>query len=91
MARYFLGQRYADAVYLGKIRCVWRRDHATHIPPHVGNALTISAMLVPSVRLKQEPRIQHQVTEDGPPIRSGVLKVVATLEHKPMILNAKLI
>ena len=37
------------------------------------------------------PNIQHQVTEDGPPSRSGVLKVVAILEQRPMILNAKLI
>ena len=37
------------------------------------------------------PRIQHQVTEAGPPRVKGVLNVVAILEHRPMILNAKLI
>ncbi len=37
------------------------------------------------------PRIQHQVTEAGPPSSKGVLKVVAILEQRPMILNAKLI
>jgi hypothetical protein len=39
----------------------------------------------------QEPRIQHQVTDAGPPERKGVLNVVATLEQSPMILKAKLI
>ena len=39
----------------------------------------------------QAPRIQHHTTEAGPPVSSGVLNVVATLEHRPMILNAKLI
>lgn len=38
-----------------------------------------------------EPRIQHQVTDAGPPANSGVLNVVATLEQRPMTLNAKLI
>ena len=37
------------------------------------------------------PRIQHQVTDAGPPSSSGVLNVVAILEHRPMMLNAKLI
>ena len=63
----------------------------TYIPPHVGNALVISAMLVPSVRLMHEPNIQHHVTEDGPPMSKGVLNVVATLEQRPIMLNAKLI
>ena len=39
----------------------------------------------------QAPRIQHHVTDAGPPSSSGVLKVVAMLEHRPMMLNAKLI
>ena len=39
----------------------------------------------------QEPRSQHHVTEAGPPNSRGELNVVAMLEHKPMILNAKLI
>ena len=39
----------------------------------------------------QAPRIQHHVTEAGPPNSRGVLKVVATLEHSPMMLKAKLI
>lgn len=39
----------------------------------------------------QEPINQHHVTEDGPPKRRGVLNVVAMLEHKPIILKAKLI
>lgn len=39
----------------------------------------------------QEPRSQHQVTEEGPPRSIGVLNVVATLEQRPMMLNAKLI
>jgi hypothetical protein len=34
--------------------------------------------------------IQHHVTDAGPPSKSGVLNVVAILEHKPIILNAKL-
>ena len=38
-----------------------------------------------------DPRIQHHVTDAGPPNSNGVLNVVATLEHRPMILNAKLI
>lgn len=38
-----------------------------------------------------DPRIQHQVTEAGPPNNSGVLNVVATLEQSPMMLKAKLI
>lgn len=37
------------------------------------------------------PNIQHHVTEAGPPSKSGVLNVVAMLEQRPMILNAKLI
>lgn len=45
----------------------------------------------PRVKHMQAPRIQHHVTEAGPPRRRGVLKVVATLEHRPMMLNAKLI
>lgn len=92
----------------------------THRPPHVGNALTISAILepgmdmvsdlggnneglgvvrmsgsgeknVPRVKHMHAPRIQHQVTDAGPPNVSGVLNVVAILEQRPMILNAKLI
>ena len=39
----------------------------------------------------QEPSIQHHVTDDGPPRSIGVLNVVATLEQRPMMLNAKLI
>lgn len=38
-----------------------------------------------------DPRIQHHVTDAGPPNNSGVLNVVATLEHTPMMLKAKLI
>ena len=37
------------------------------------------------------PKIQHHVTDEGPPRVKGVLKVVATLEQRPMMLNAKLI
>ena len=37
------------------------------------------------------PSIQHHVTEAGPPSSSGVLNVVAILEQRPMMLNAKLI
>ena len=48
-------------------------------------------MRIPSVRHMQDPRSQHQITEAGPPNKRGVLKVVAILEHKPMILKAKLI
>lgn len=57
----------------------------------MGYALTISAILDPRVKHIVAPRIQHQTTEDGPPSRRGVLKVVAILEQRPMILNAKLI
>ena len=46
---------------------------------------------VPSVKHIVAPRIQHQVTEAGPPKSIGELKVVATLEQRPMMLNAKLI
>ncbi len=45
----------------------------------------------PRVRHIHDPKIQHQVTEAGPPSKRGVLKVVATLEHNPIILKAKLI
>lgn len=45
----------------------------------------------PRVKHMHAPRIQHQVTDAGPPRRRGVLKVVATQEHRPMMLNAKLI
>ena len=45
----------------------------------------------PSVKHMQAPRIQHHTTEAGPPVNSGVLNVVATLEQRPMMLNAKLI
>lgn len=45
----------------------------------------------PSVKHMQAPRIQHHVTDAGPPRSKGVLNVVAILEHRPMILNAKLI
>ena len=45
----------------------------------------------PRVKHIVAPRIQHHVTEDGPPRSRGVLKVVAMLEQRPMILNAKLI
>lgn len=48
-------------------------------------------MTIPSVRHMHDPRIQHQVTEAGPPNNSGVLNVVATLEQSPMMLKAKLI
>ena len=79
------------------------------MPPHVGIALTISAILapkqdvcerksgregeayVPSVRHIQDPRSQHHVTDAGPPSSNGVLKVVATLELRPIMLKAKLI
>ena len=46
---------------------------------------------VPRVKHIVAPRIQHHVTEEGPPRVKGVLKVVATLEQRPIILNAKLI
>lgn len=39
----------------------------------------------------QAPRIQHHVTDAGPPSVKGVLNVVAMLEQRPMMLNAKLI
>lgn len=45
----------------------------------------------PSVKHIVAPRIQHHVTEAGPPRVKGVLKVVAILEQRPMMLNAKLI
>ena len=45
----------------------------------------------PRVKHIVAPRIQHHVTEAGPPSVSGVLKVVAILEQRPMMLNAKLI
>ena len=45
----------------------------------------------PSVKHIAAPRIQHHVTEAGPPRVKGVLNVVAILEQRPMILNAKLI
>ena len=45
----------------------------------------------PRVKHIVAPRIQHHVTEEGPPTSRGVLKVVATLEQRPMMLNAKLI
>ncbi len=57
----------------------------------MGNALTISAMLAPSVKHMQAPRIQHHTTEEGPPTRRGVLNVVAILEQRPIMLKAKLI
>lgn len=34
------------------------------------------------------PINQHQTTEAGPPVKSGVLKVVAMEEHIPMMENA---
>ena len=34
------------------------------------------------------PRIQHQVTDEGPPSNNGVLKVVAILEQRPIMLKA---
>ena len=46
---------------------------------------------VPRVKHMQAPRIQHHVTEAGPPSSRGVLNVVATLEQRPIMLNAKLI
>jgi hypothetical protein len=55
----------------------------THRPPHVGNALTISAMLAPRVKHMQAPMAQHHTAEAGPPTRSGVLNVVAILEQSP--------
>ena len=51
----------------------------------------MNKMCVPRVRHMVDPRTQHHVTDAGPPRSNGVLKVVATLEHNPMILNAKLI
>ena len=45
----------------------------------------------PRVKHIVAPRIQHHVTEAGPPRVRGVLKVVAILEQRPMMLNAKLI
>lgn len=45
----------------------------------------------PRVKHIVAPRIQHHVTEAGPPRVRGVLKVVAMLEQRPMMLNAKLI
>ena len=68
-------------------------------PPQVGYALTISAMLEPSVKHIVAPSIQHhttfngsggvsshqcaKLTDEGPPRRSGVLSVVATLDGNP--------
>ena len=49
------------------------------------------AAYAPRVKHIVAPRIQHHVTEAGPPRVNGVLKVVAILEQRPMILNAKLI
>ena len=45
----------------------------------------------PSVKHIVAPKIQHHVTDAGPPRVRGVLKVVAILEQRPMMLNAKLI
>ncbi len=45
----------------------------------------------PRVKHIVAPRIQHHVNEAGPPRVRGVLKVVAILEQRPMMLNAKLI
>ena len=61
-----------------------RRPAAVYIPPQVGKALTISAMLAPSAKHVHEPISQHHVTDAGPPRSKGVLKVVATLEQTPL-------
>ena len=45
----------------------------------------------PRVKHIVAPKIQHHTTEAGPPRVNGVLKVVAILEQRPMILKAKLI
>ena len=45
----------------------------------------------PRVKHMHAPKIQHHVTDAGPPRSRGVLNVVATLEQRPMMLNAKLI
>ena len=77
-----------------------KMEKKAYSPPHVGYALTISAMLEPSVKHIVAPRIQHhttfnesggvsfywlcaKLTDEGPPRRSGVLSVIATLEAKP--------
>ena len=80
---------------------IWRIEgwKEAYSPPHVGYALTISAMLEPSVKHIVAPRIQHhttfngsdgvsfyqcaKLTDEGPPRRSGVLSVIATLEGNP--------
>lgn len=64
----FLGVRDADAVYK---------------PPQVGYALTISAMDAPRVKHMHAPRAQHHTTEDGPPAKRGVPKVVEIDEQRP--------
>ena len=38
---------------------------------------------IPSVKHITAPKIQHHVTDDGPPSVKGVLKVTATLEQRP--------
>ena len=45
----------------------------------------------PRVRHMQDPISQHHPTEDGPPNKSGVLKVIARLEERHITEKAKLI
>lgn len=46
-------------------------------------------MEAPSVQHMHAPRSQHQTALAGPPDKSGVLKVVAMEEQRPMIEKAK--